>query len=391
VKYTEVQAEFEVAYFDHNATTPADPRVIAAMLEVMSRPYNASSIHKLGRAANTIVNNARAQIKEALNIPEEYAVIFTASGTEANNLALSGMRDYKIVTSGIEHPSVLKVAGEGLIPVDPYGVIRLESLERIITQHQRNFPQTKLLISIMLANNETGVIQPLKEVVKVAHLYGAVVHTDATQAVGKILVDFADLGVDMMTVSAHKFGGPVGVGALIFKKALPLQSIMRGGGQEYRYRPGTHNIAAIRGMGMASALLEERLVRSQAVKQIRDYIESSILQISPESIIFGKGASRIPNTTSITMPGIDSQTQVIYFDLQNFAVSAGAACSVGRVDIARVQMVMGYSQETAASAIRISLGPGNTQVEAENFVQAWKELYAKSPQRNIEKVKEKIV
>ena len=363
----------EKVYFDHNATTPLLKEVREAMEDIAHLPLNPSSVHSYGRYAKKLLEDARNKTKEALLISDQYTIVFTASGTEANNLAINGMKEYSCITSQIEHPAVLKVVGEGLIPVDGNGVIKLEVLEQILATSKK-----PMLISVIAASNEIGVIQPIHEVVKLAQKYKALVHTDASQYIGKAEMNIAELDADMVTVCGHKFGAPAGVGALIFKKQLPLTSIMRGGGQEFRLRPGTQNITAIHGFGVACSKIKQVITSFSELKKYRDFLEEEVMRIAGDSIIVGKNAARIPNVSSFTMPGVNNETQVIHFDLNGFSVSTGAACSSGRVDLPYVHMAMGYEQKQASCAIRVSMGAGNTLEQVKEFIKVWRDLYLKT-------------
>lgn len=361
-------------YFDCNATAPMLPIVHEAMLDIMMHPYNPSSLHHYGRTAKHIIDTARNRVLDAMNADKDlYSVIFTSSGTESNNLALRGLEGYAVLCSAVEHASVLSVAKEGVIPVDQNGLINLPQLEQILANARAPF-----LVSVQTANNETGVIQPIAEISNLVRQFGGLFHTDATQAFGKIPFSLADIKADMVTISGHKFGGPQGSAALVMRKDLPMHAIMSGGGQEYRYRPGTQNVAAIHGLGIAAATISNTLEAYQELSEIRDYIEKSIRKKTKDSIFFGEGGPRLPNTTSFTMPNVSSETQVIHFDIKGFSVSAGSACSSGRVDLPHVQMSMGYSEELSRTALRVSLGINNTMQEADMFIKAWRELYFNS-------------
>jgi cysteine desulfurase len=360
-------------YFDHNATTGLLPVVQEAMCDLMGEPYNPSSTHSHGRKSRSLIDTARVRIKNAIAAGDEYEAVFTSSGTEANNLALKGLSGYKRVTSNVEHASILKVIGSGEIPVDAHGIIKLDALEEILATSQE-----QVLVSVQAANNETGVIQPLKEICRLVHLYEGLFHSDAVQAFGKIPLSLAEINADLITISAHKFGGPVGAAALIFKKNLPLQPIMIGGGQEMRLRPGTQNTIAIYGFGIAAEVATANLNEFAKLRFLSDYIEAEIAAISPHTVIFGKNAQRLPNTSSLTMPGVNNETQVIHFDINGFSLSAGSACSSGRIDLPYVQMAMGYEEEEARTAIRISLGMDNNKEQADRFILLWKELFFKN-------------
>jgi cysteine desulfurase len=361
-------------YMDNNATTTLEPAALAAMQEVMLLPLNPSSTHTLGRKAHGILENARAKIVKLANA-KDCRVIFTSNGTEANNLAISGLAGWNVMVSAIEHPSVLKTAknnGAIIVPATKDGVINTEALASLLRQQKG-----KCLISVMLANNETGIIQPLKEVVAIAHQHGALVHTDAAQCFGKIAVDMEDLGVDMMTISAHKFGGPQGAAALIAKKSVPLQATMLGGGQEQNYRAGTQNVAAIAGFGAAAEIASN----ANFISVLRDKLEVAIHSIDPQAKIFGQNCKRLPNTSSVAMPNVAAETQLIHFDLNSIAVSAGSACSSGKIETSQVLKAMGIADDIAKTAIRVSLGKNNTENDIDTFISAWKQLYENTNNR----------
>lgn len=364
-----------IIFFDNNATTPLLNAVKEAVLDIMGEPLNPSSIHHFGRTAKLILETARTRVINFTGADENYNAIFTSTGTESNNLALRGLADYKTYTTEIDHTSVLSVVGQGIIPVDRSGVINLEALESICAEAGK---AGKFLVSIISASNETGAIQPLKAAAEIVHRYGGIIHSDGTQSFGKIDFNICDLGIDMATISAHKFGGPLGAAALIIRKNLVLNAIMFGGGQEFRYRPGTQNLPAIHGFGVAAELAHSTLADYAELALLRDYIQDQIKAISPHSIVFSEGAARLPNTLSISMPDVPSETQVIHFDINGFAVSAGSACSSGKVDLPYIQMAMGYDEAVARTAIRVSLGSSNTMNEAKLFVKVWHDLFTNS-------------
>ncbi len=363
-----------IIFFDYNAITPILPAVKEAMIDVMGEPLNASSIHHFGRTAKMILETARSRILNFCGADENYHAIFTSTCTESNNLALRGLKNYKTITTAIEHISIIATVSQGLIPVNKSGVIDLKALDMICADAS----STNFLVSIMSANNETGAIQPLKAAAEIVHSYGGLIHSDATQSLGKVDFELCDLNLDMVTISSHKLGGPVGASALVARKNLVLNSIIFGGGQEFRYRPGTQNIVAIHGFGVAAELAHNTFEDYAKVAKLRDYIQNQIKSISPGSIVFGQDAERLPNTLSITMPNVSSETQVIHFDINGFAVSAGSACSSGRTDLPYVQMAMGYDEAIARTSIRVSLGASNTMNEAKQFVKVWHELFLNS-------------
>ena len=352
-------------YLDHNATSPLRESAKKAMLAALDLHGNASSIHAEGRRAHALIDDARHSLARAMGaLPA--LVVFTSGGSEANNMVLKGAPAERLIVSAIEHPSVLEAAKASGKPVEILrvngdGVVELEALERMLASGPR------ALVSVMLANNETGVIQPVRDVVALAQKHGALVHTDAVQALGKITVNFALLGADFLSVSAHKFGGPQGVGALLVRDGLALEPLIHGGGQELRRRAGTENIAAI--AGFAAAVEEKRL----EIKDLRDHLESGL----EDAVIFGRTVERLPNTTCFAAPGIAAETALMALDLAGIAVSSGSACSSGKVSKSHVLQAMGVGPELAGSALRVSLGWTTTAEEIEQFISAWARIRAR--------------
>lgn len=365
-------------YFDHNATTPVLAQSAADMISYTNIPLNPSSLHSNGRLARGLVEGARARIKDAAGADNNFELVFTCSGTEANNFALRGV-GLPVITTATEHSSVLNLVGAGVIPVNRDGVVELDKLESILKQLK-----SPVLVSVMMANNETGVIQPIAEIAKLTKQYGCLLHTDAVQAFCKIPFDISALGVDLVTLSGHKFGGPIGAACLLFKKSIELEAMMIGGGQEHKLRAGTENVPAIHAFGTASELASERLTRYEKIKVLRDYLEDRIRSICPEVIIFGENVSRIPNTSTFTMPNVQNETQLIHFDLNGIAVSAGSACGSRRLDYPRVLVGMGYDSSVATTSVRVSLGRNNTKEEIDYFVSKWEELYNSHNKNNKE-------
>ncbi|MCE3231979.1 MAG: nifS [Rickettsiaceae bacterium] len=359
-------------YLDHNATVSIEPEVQSAMLEVMGLPFNPSSTHSFGRKAHGIIETSRNKVA-TLAGATDCRVIFTASGTEANNLAVKGVTGYRPMVSAIEHISVLKPAKDNgciVVPVTNDGNINIEALDKLLAMEK-----SKCVVSIMLANNETGIIQPIKKVVEIAHRYGAIVHTDAAQCFGKIPVNMNDLGVDMLSISAHKFGGPQGAAALIAKKNVPLHAEITGGGQELGFRAGTQNVAAIYGFGMSAELVYNNI--SSDIEYLRNQLETEIKAFAPEVVVFGHNQNRLPNTSYLTMSNVQAETQLIHFDINGIAVSAGSACSSGKIETSHVLKAMGVTDSIAKTTIRVSLGKNNTKNDIEAFILAWKQLYTK--------------
>lgn len=356
------------AYLDHNATSPLRPAVLDAMVEALRVGGNPSSVHRLGRAARARIEAARRSVAALVGaLPAE--VVFVSGGTEANNLALAGAGRVRVLVSAVEHDSVLKaVPDAGLIPVDRNGVIDLAGLERKLHE-----PGALPLVSVMFANNETGVLQPVAEVVRLARSAGALVHCDAVQGAGKVAVDFHGLGIDYLSLSAHKFGGPTGIGALVVRDGAPLLADRRGGGQEHYRRAGTENVAGIAGFGVAAEAAQSGL----DVAATRDRMEMELRRIAPGAAVFGAGAPRLGNTTCISMPDVRAETQVMGLDLAGVSVSAGAACSSGKVGRSAVLEAMGVPAAEAATAIRISLGWNTTAGDIERLIAAWRDLYVR--------------
>lgn len=359
-------------YLDYNATAPIKPDVIEAMAEAMTMVGNPSSVHGPGRTARRLVTKARGQVATLVGASPD-AVIFTSGGTEANNQALAGAPAF---VSAVEHPSVLACAGgEPTIPVNTDGVIDFEALKHSLDKSR------PARLALMLANNETGVVQPVKDVAVITHEAGVRLHVDAVQAAGKIPIDFSDLGADTLSLSAHKLGGPQGVGALIVREGVEPAALLQGGAQERRFRAGTENVAGIVGFGAAAALAREDEGFARRVGTLRDRLEAAVMALAPDARIVGAGTPRLPNTTCLVLPGISHDTQLIHFDLAGIAVSAGSACSSGKVGPSPVLAAMGVPPEDAASAIRISLGWNSREGDVDQFVSACERLLARRRDR----------
>jgi cysteine desulfurase len=360
-------------YLDHNATTPLDPEVLEAMLPFLRGEFgNPSSIHQLGRRAKSALQEARATVASFLSASEN-EIVFTASGTEADNLAILGVvaaeeeeaRPRKhLVTSAIEHHAVLNVMRQlekrgyevTYLPVDRGGRVLESDLRSALR------PDT-LLVSVMSANNETGVIQPVKELARAARNAGALFHTDAVQACGKIPVDVVDSVVDLLSMSAHKLYGPKGVGALFVRSGTNFKGVFRGGGQERARRPGTENVAGIVGLAEAVLRAGERLPEESArLATLRDQMASLVLREIPGSHLNGEGAERTPNTANLRFDDVDGEDLVKRLDREGFALSTGAACSAGAVAPSHVLIAMGLSPREVQGSLRISLGRA-TRVE----------------------------
>jgi cysteine desulfurase len=357
-------------YLDWNATAPLRPEAAAAMTATLGHCGNPSSVHRWGRAARATVERARIAVAALVGAPAE-AVVFVSGGTEANHLAILGAGRRRVLVSAVEHDSVLQAAPSAeQIPVDREGVVRLDALDLLLGEDPK-----PALISVMLANNETGVIQPVAEIAALAHARGALFHCDAVQAAGKIPLDASVIGADLVTLSAHKIGGPPGVGALLARDGLDLAPLLRGGGQERGRRAGTENLAGIVGFAAAAAAAAAEIAVYDHVRASRDALEAEIMAAAPEAVILGNAAPRLPNTTAIAMPGTTAETQVIALDLDGIMVSAGAACSSGKVGPSHVLKAMGLAPDIAATTIRVSLGWATTERDVSRFLQSWTALY----------------
>ena len=303
--------------------------------------------------------------------------MFTGSGTEANNLALTCCRPASVIVSATEHASVLDVVPDAVrVPVDADGVIDIAAFERIVAA-----APSSSLVSVMLANNETGVLQPVSEIARIAHRHGALVHTDAVQAAGRVVVDMKQLGVDMVTLSGHKLGGPQGVGALIIDDHVTMEPLIRGGGQEKRRRAGTENVAGIVGFGVAAEGAVADLPEMARVAGLRDRFEAGLAKITPEAGPYGAAVERLGNTCCIGMSGVSSETQVMTFDLAGIAVSAGSACSSGKVEASHVLRAMGVDEAAAREAVRISFGRATTDADIDAVLAVWQSLYRRAGAR----------
>lgn len=362
-------------YLDNNATTFLDPQVVEAMLPYLTELHgNPSSVHRFGRASRTAVDQAREQVA-ALVGAHPSQVIFTGGGTEANNLALKGVAAMitpgRLAVSAIEHASLMGPAGAlarkgwGLdtIGVAENGCVNGDTVREVLG------PSTRL-VSVMAANNETGAIQDIAAVSGLAREAGALVHTDAVQAAGKVAVDFAASGAHLMSLSAHKLYGPKGVGALVVDKAVELEPLLHGGGQERGLRGGTENVAGLVGFGAAAMLaLEKMKARSQRLQDLRMRMEAGLRRI-PGLVIFAEESPRLPNTVQFGLMGIDGETLVLELDRLGFAVSSGSACASGSTEPSHVLVAMGVKRDLARGAVRVSLGKDNTEGDVDAFCEA---------------------
>jgi cysteine desulfurase len=373
-------------YLDWNATAPLRPQARAAVIAALDELGNPSSIHREGRAARRLIEQAREQVAKLVGA-EPRNVVFTSGATEANMLALTPAferdkdkprRGERLVVSAIEHPSVRAGGRFPASQVDEVGVsidsiIDLSALERYLGESRRQ--GTPPLVSVMAANNETGVVQPIRKVAAMVHAAAGLLHVDAVQVAGRIPFDINEMDVDLLSISAHKLGGPMGVGALVRRAGTPniTEPHIKGGGQERGARAGTENVAAIAGFGAAAAGAAETMASDLAhMHALRDRLETG-LKHGPV-VIFGEAAERLPNTTLFAVSGLKAETALIRLDLDGFAVSSGSACSSGKVAASHVLAAMGVAPDLMSGAIRVSIGPTTTENEIDLFLEAWRKL-----------------
>ena len=366
------------AYLDYNATAPLRPEAAEAMARALILGGNPSSVHREGRAARAELETARDSIAALVNV-DPASVIFTSGGTEANNLALAQTRNLEcrtILHSAIEHPAVSEPAAhQGLpveiLPVDGNGRLDLDAARKAIET-----APGPIFVSVMLANNETGTIQPVRELAHIVRQVGGVLHVDAVQAAGRIIVNIQELGAHMLSLSSHKIGGPQGVGALILAEDRAFDPHMRGGGQERRRRAGTQNVAGLAGFGAAAKAVAAELDEQAArLRDLRDGLEARLRTRAPDLMVFGAGAERIGNTSCFAAPGLDAETLVMALDLEGVSVSSGAACSSGKVTRSHVLSAMGVAEPLARGAIRASLGWQTREQDIDRLVDAWTAAY----------------
>lgn len=370
-------------YLDYNATTPLDEQVLEAMLPYLHGQFgNPSSGYQLGRAARAAMDVAREQVAALVNVHPSH-VVFTSGGTEANNLAIKGFAGRQsaghLAISAVEHDSVrapakaLQKQGWSLdhIAVDNQGRLDLVQLHETITAMKGDAAK---LMAVMMANNETGVINDVEAAAELAREVGAILLVDAVQAIGKVPVDVAALGSPLMSLSAHKIYGPKGAGALIVDKAMDMEPLLHGGRHEKGRRAGTENVAAIVGFGKAAELAREALDTWPAqMQQLRDYLEQRLNAEMPELCIFGQQAQRLPNTSFFALPGVDGETLLMSLDQAGLAVSSGSACSTGEVEASHVLTAMGVDPALARGAIRVSMGKHSRRDEVDHFVDCFKQ------------------
>ena len=367
-------------YLDHNATAPVRPEVIDLIAETMRHDGNSLSVHEEGRSAHKILEDAREQVRSLVNAPVN-GVIFTSGGTESIHYALHGvMAPHKIkrfFISALEHTAVAANAETTgadieIIPALRSGVVDLVWLKDRLKDYDVD-RDGGFMVCVMLANNETGVIQPVAEAAEITHDAGGLLFCDAAQAVGKVSVNFVMSGADIMSFTGHKFGGPVGVGALIAGPNLPLEPQLRGGGHESNRRAGTHNVAGIAGLGLACALAKETVAHAGDIAALRNRMEDAAVEAGAK--IWGASEERLPGTLCLSADGFPGATQLMTMDLAGLAISAGSACSSGKTKPSHVLTAMGASDEEATSAIRVSLGWNSTAEDADSFIETWPKAY----------------
>ena len=358
-------------YLDHNATAPLSDAAREAMIAALDVTGNPSSVHAEGRRARAIVDEAREAVAALVNaVPGE--IVFTSGATEANAWALSAPWK-RIALAGIEHDSV-RAAAQQIAAARGGDVIDLAVSADGTADYETAGLTSDTLLVLQFANNETGVLQDVAKAGLRVLETGARLHTDAVQAPGRVAIDFKTLGASTMSLSAHKIGGPKGVGALVIGQGVKLDPLFVGGGQEQRRRAGTENVAAIAGFGAAAEAALRDLADAARIAKLRDGLEAEVLSTTPDAIIVGAGAPRLPNASSIALRGASAETLVIKFDLAGVAISAGSACSSGKVGQSHVLIAMGLPAEIAGSAIRVSLGPQTTDNDIAAFLAAWKRI-----------------
>ena len=373
-------------YFDHNATTPVDPAVVETLARTTAEEFgNASSVHHFGQRAKAVLDEARSAVADLIGA-EPSELVFTSGGTESDNFALRGVAEAleptgrrHLVASSIEHEAVLvtlrALARRGwrttLLPVGTSGIVDPDALADALTDDTA-------IVSVMHANNEIGTIQPIAELARLAHARGALFHTDAVQSIGKVPVDVRPLGVDLLSLSAHKFNGPKGIGALWIKRGARVTAILTGGKHERNRRAGTENVPAIAGLGVAAGLARKKVTTDAArVAALRNRLEAGILAHVPGTAVNGATEPRVPNTTNISFEAVEAESLLIALDLEGVAVSTGSACSSGTLEPSHVLRAMGLPAPRTQNSIRLSLGASNTEAEVDFVVSKLPAIVAK--------------
>ena len=366
-------------YFDHNATTPVAPSAAEAMSSTLISTFgNPSSVHHFGQQAKKIIDEARSAVAELL-VARPSEIVFTSGGTESDNLAIRGIAELAattngrrhLITSAIEHDAVLKTVNtlgkrdgwrRTILPANKEGLVSAKHLADVIDNETS-------IVSVMYANNEIGTIQPIRELAAIAHDHGALFHTDSVQAAGKIPIDVKSLNIDLLSISAHKFNGPKGIGALWSKRGIRLNPILTGGGHERHRRAGTENVPALAGFAVAAKLAMKTLETGYSTTRIlRDRLENLIIEAVPGAAINGNLDLRVPNTTNISFEGVEAESLLIALDLEGVSVSTGSACSSGTLEPSHVLRAMGLSASRGQSSIRFSLGLDNNEAEVDRVV-----------------------
>lgn len=369
-------------YFDHNASAPLRDEAREAMIAALEAGANPSSVHAEGRAGRRLIEDAREEVAALVGAtPAE--VVFTSGASEANNWVMAAGWQ-RIHVYGFEHESVLapiRASGAEIeeLPVERDGAADLGEFARRVLNAETLPPRT--LLTLQMANSETGVVQDVAAAAAFAREQGIAVHTDAVQAAGRLAVDFHDLNVDYLTISSHKLGGPMGVGALVIRDGLMVPSLIKGGGQERRRRAGTENVAAIAGFGAAARVARGEVADMTGLGQLRDRLAAGIAEIVPDSVVIAEQSQRLANTLSVALPGELAETSVIKLDLAGIAVSVGSACSSGKVGASHVLAAMGVDERLARSTIRLSLGWSTTVDDVEAFLERLARLRATGSRR----------
>lgn len=371
-------------YLDNNATTPLREEVKDSYIDALDIWGNPSSIHKLGQQAKGVTDEARRKVADLFAVRSEQ-VIFTSGGSEANTLAIRGAMEgsgeRRLIISPVEHPSVYKLAHAleeesncivSELLVDSDGVVNTGSLEAFLKKNDVG------LVSIMYANNETGVIQPINKISDLCLQYGVSLHVDAVQVAGKIPLNFNELHIDLLSISMHKMGGPKGVGALIANSKIPMKSVQVGGGQERNRRAGTENVPAIIAAGVTAQEVQSKMHSElERIEELHSYLEIELQKISDDIEIVGKNSPRIPTTTCFITPSLTAETALMALDIAGICASSGSACSSGKIEPSHVLLACGYSKEQALSALRISIGRQNTLEDVNIFLGEFKKVYSK--------------
>ena len=373
-------------YLDYNATAPVRPAAKAAVLAALDHVGNASSIHQEGRKARGLMEAAREQVAKLINAQSK-EITFTSGGTESNNLVLAsdlgalGKKQPLAATllSATEHPSLIKAQELSprpveLINVDENGILDLTHLEQLLQTWQQK-SELPVLVSVMLVNNETGVIQPMQKIATLVHQYGGFIHADAIQALGKVEINFESMNVDMLSLSSHKIGGPQGAGVLVIRLGMLVDSYVKGGGQELGLRAGTENIPAISGFGAAAQECANEFKYNSKYNEMRDSLELKINQISPDAVIFAQNVDRVSTTSCFAIAGLTAERALMSLDLAGIAISSGSACSSGKVSQSHVLKAMGIDDELALCALRLSFGWNTKPQDLDIFIEEYTKIY----------------